>query len=390
MASDGALRNTDSSTATPRLALLAPGEIFGGAERQMLALCEQLQARGVPFEVLLFHDATLAGMLRHMGIAPIVLPSGTSAFSRAAVKHLRGTLIAKNIQVLHFHGYKAAVHAWLAAKGLSIGIVKTEHGAIETRSTELRERARTALYRSLDSLATRRLNPHIVYVTRELAQHFASAHRGLEKSVIYNGIDRAPDRSTLRRPDEYSTQAANLLILGRLEQVKGIEHALRALTDAAAPSDVLLHIVGDGPMRGELERLTRQARLDRRVIFHGFKSNPYDYLAHADALLMPSMHEGLPYVLLEAMSLRVPVIVSNVGGLKEVLSDGINALLVPPADSHGIARAIGRLVTEAALRDRLSDAAAHLAATAFSARTMTDEYLRIYTKTRPNPRVEPS
>jgi glycosyltransferase involved in cell wall biosynthesis len=374
MANDG----VPQYTRPLRLTLLAPGEIFGGAERQMLALCSQLQAMEIPVGVILFHDATLAAMLRHTGLVPTILRSGSSAFSPAAVQHLRDTLISTNTQVLHFHGYKAAVHAWLATKGLPIGIVKTEHGAIETRSSALRERARTALYRHLDALATRRLNPRIVYVTRELEQHFLEAHRRLERSVIYNGIDRAPDRSALTRPAEYSNRATNLLILGRLEQVKGIEHALRALTDAAVPTQALLHIVGDGPMRSDLEKLAQQSGLSQRVIFHGFKSNPYDYLAHADALLMPSVHEGLPYVLLEAMSLRVPVIVSNVGGLKEVLKDGTTGLLVPVGDSPGIARAIGRLTAEPALRDKLTDAAEHLAATAFSGRTMTEGYLRIY------------
>jgi len=371
------MESSETSRHELNLALLAPGEIFGGAERQMLALCLWLMHQDIRPSVILFRDTTLAAMLRQCDIRPTILPTSGS-FTPLAVRHLRTFLINSKINVLHFHGYKAAVYTWLAAQGMRhMGKVKTEHGAIETPNSTFRERSKIALYRHLDAFATRRIHPEIVYVTHELKQHFLQVHRDLDHAVIYNGID-LPASQSLPRPADYHAIKKNIVILGRLEQVKGIEYALKALCHPAISSDVLFHIVGDGPLRESLEQLTKDLSLEDKVFFHGFRSNATHYLASADALLIPSMHEGLPYVLLEAMSLQVPVIVSAVGGMKEVLSDGATGLLVPPADPPAIANAIRRLMQSPVLQQQLRINAANLVSRRFSAATMGNEYLALY------------
>ena len=80
-----------------------------------------------------------------------------------------------------------------------------------------------------------------------------------------------------------------------------------------------MNIIGTGPLTAELKGLAEELGVSDRVRFLGFKKNVYDYMAHCDALIMPSLHEGLPYTVLEAMSLGLPVIASRVGGLAEVL-----------------------------------------------------------------------
>jgi L-malate glycosyltransferase len=370
------MATAEDSRQALRLALLAPGEIFGGAERQMLTLCAWLAAQSIRPRVILFHEAALAAALRRIGIEPIVL-SGGRALSIAAARQLRHVLAEADINVLHFHGYKAAVHAWLATRSQPLCIVKTEHGAVETPGEALHVRGKTALYDALDTFATRRMRSEIVYVTKELERRFAAAHRGLRRSMIYNGVEPP---ATLRppRPPEYRADRQNVLILGRLEQVKGIEHAVRALADPAMPPGVMLHVVGEGPLRGELEGLSSELGLSERIAFHGFRRNAQDYMAHADALLVSSLHEGLPYVLLEAMSLRAPVVATAVGGMQEVLKDGETALLVAPADPGAIARGLARLVATPALAEHLRAGAALLVSDTFSAATMGRQYLSLY------------
>jgi glycosyltransferase involved in cell wall biosynthesis len=121
---------------------------------------------------------------------------------------------------------------------------------------------------------------------------------------------------------------------------------LQALALADAPRDIMLHIVGDGPSRAPLTRLAQELRVYTRVRFHGFRTDVNDFLAHADALLMPSLHEGLPYTLLEALALQVPVIATEVGGLREVLRDDRTALLIASENPPAIARALRRLFCE--------------------------------------------
>jgi glycosyltransferase involved in cell wall biosynthesis len=124
--------------------------------------------------------------------------------------------------------------------------------------------------------------------------------------------------------------------------------------------------------------LTKELRLESRVSFHGFRNNSYDYVAHADALLMPSLHEGLPYTALEAMALRTPIIASRVGGLAEALDDGRTAMLVPPKEPADLAAAIAHLASSPALAKRLRDEAYEDVGNRFSARTMGLQYVRVF------------
>jgi glycosyltransferase involved in cell wall biosynthesis len=103
-----------------------------------------------------------------------------------------------------------------------------------------------------------------------------------------------------------------------------------------------------------------------------------NFIAHADVLLMPSMHEGLPYTLLEAMSLETPVIVSEVGGMAEVIDNNITGILLPPKDSDEIARACKRVLNDGQLSQTLVTNAAKLQREKFTLDQMAESYLKVY------------
>jgi glycosyltransferase involved in cell wall biosynthesis len=294
---------------------------------------------------------------------------------------LKQVLQEERINVVSVHGYRAAAYLALAVPRHSIGVVITEHGGIEAAGDGPVRRLRPHLYRWIENTATRRLGAHIVYVTRDLQGRCSGEHRRLSQSVIYNGI--APlDRAATTRPLEFRSDGMNLVAVGRLEPVKGLDVAIRALTLAAMPSSVRLYCVGSGP---ELERLTSLARelgVTARVSFLGFRDNVYDYVAHADALLMPSRHEGLPYTLLEALSLGTPVIASRVGGLAEVLTGGQTALLVEPGNPAAVAQAIQELATTPNLGEQLVRNGRALVATGFTADEMARQYRSVFDSAR--------
>jgi glycosyltransferase involved in cell wall biosynthesis len=114
------------------------------------------------------------------------------------------------------------------------------------------------------------------------------------------------------------------------------------------------------------------------VQIQGFRRNVYDYIAHCDVLLMPSLHEGLPYTLLEAMALGIPVIASRVGGLAEVIQDGATGLLITPGNVSVLADAIRRLIADPSLRARLGDEALRLQRAKYSLEAMASSYLNVY------------
>lgn len=165
-------------------------------------------------------------------------------------------------------------------------------------------------------------------------------------------------------------------IVGRLSAVKGHADLFRAV--AELPPSVVLKVFGTGPDEMPLRHLASQLGVADRVRFMGFVSPVYRALAELDLLVMPSLHEGLPYVLLEAMSLGTPVVASRVGGLAEALEDGVTGVLVAPRNPQMLAHAIRALHLDPVRRRLIARRALATVARRFSARQMVGHYVDLY------------
>lgn len=358
---------------------LSPGELFGGVERQILDVALRTRTHaGVRIHPHVFHDGPLADQLAAEGLEAVRVPA-RHRYDPGAGLRLAELCRGGGMDVLHCHGYRAVV---TAAFALSYGallppVVKTEHGLPEPIRGRPLQRLKSALNHRLDRWATRRSGAVVCYVTRDIMERFTADHAGLERHVVPNGI--APlDPAAHARPDDLPRKGWTLGVVGRVSEVKGLDHLLAALLDEAMPESLDIAVLGTGPL---LESLTDQAAalgLAHRIRFLGFRTDIHDYIAHIDALLMPSLHEGLPYTLLEAMSLGKPVLASDVGGLAEVLRDNETGLLFPPRDPAAIARACRRLVEEPDLGPRLGAAAARVQRERYTLDAMLDRYVEIY------------
>lgn len=125
---------------------------------------------------------------------------------------------------------------------------------------------------------------------------------------------------------------------------RGLLRIFKQLLEALPAAQ--LWLVGDGPLRAETEKLVAQMGLQERVHFTGFVQNPLDYIAHGDALLLPSIIEGLPGVILEAMLYQTPVVAYRVGGIGEVVLPGKTGWLLEPGDEKGFAQAVAELINK--------------------------------------------
>ena len=375
---------------TPRIAVLTAGEIFGGAERQILTFLETSAAllRDPP-ELIVFHDGELAARARERGSRVHVL-GARGVLDTKSLSRLRAILKEGRYDAVNVHGYRAATYLALAAGRKRLKVVKTEHGSVESGTGSFVDRAKARTYRRLEVFAARWLCSTIVYVTEDLKTANAQAYRGLPQHVIYNGI-AALDRTAASRPSEFANNAVNLVVVGRLEPVKGIDIAIQALSASTVHSLGRLHIVGTGPSLEALQRLSTDLGVSNQISFAGFRTNVHDYVAHADALLIPSRHEGLPYTLLEALALGTPVIAACVGGLAEVLTAERTALLFEPGNATALASAVLRLTQNTDLRTTLVSEGLRLVATRFTARAMTERYLQVIDDlTTTSPYAEPS
>ena len=166
--------------------------------------------------------------------------------------------------------------------------------------------------------------------------------------VVMDGVDRTifgpGDRTAARQALGLAPDPRQLLFIGNLVQVKGLDVLLQACGALAAErSDWHLHLIGDGSERGSLERQAQACGLDGRVSFHG--SRPHHelprWLQAADLFVLPSRSEGVPNVLLEASACGTPWVASEVGGIPEIAGLGASTL-VPPERADALAGAISR------------------------------------------------
>jgi glycosyltransferase involved in cell wall biosynthesis len=286
-------------------------------------------ARSRPFAVRYSAVATKAYRLaRHADVV-----YATATYAAAAVAAVRRPLVAKLVSD------PAYERAW--RYGLFRDSLEEFAQASDPRLVALR-RLRTASLRR-----ARR----IVVPSRYLAG--LAAGWGLDRSRIEVLVNPAPAPQQVP-PAELAD--GTLVFVGRLTSQKGLPVALRAV---AAVDGARFVIVGDGPERGSLERLTEELGLGNRVVFEGARTRDevLRTLAGARAALLSSTWENLPHAAVEALSVGTPVVSTAVGGVPEVVRDGENGLLVPADDVDALAGAIRRVLGDDALRARLAAAA---------------------------------
>ena len=294
-------------------------------------------------------------------------------------KRLAIILERNNIGVIHVHGYKATVLCALSKRLLKCSLVKTVHGAPETKAAGLAPTLRNIIYCKLDDTATRYAATAVCYVSNDLRNRYEKTHVGLYRTVIPNGVP-CLDRNQFTCPHEVNPTVFNVVMAGRLDIVKGHHLALEAIGKHRLPQDIHIYILGSGPRERELRVMAEKYGISSRVHFLGFRRNILDFIAHANLLLMPSLHEGLPYTLLESMALGTPVIASAVGGLKEVLSHEITGLLIPANDVNSLVDAILRLYEDRPLRMRLGVESQRLQQLSYTIEAMAQRYSLLYSK----------
>ncbi|MFP4451254.1 MAG: glycosyltransferase, partial [Rhodosalinus sp.] len=163
-------------------------------------------------------------------------------------------------------------------------------------------------------------------------------------------------------PDRYAAGARDgrsLLFVGRLSAAKGVPVLLDAMAElAVSHPGARLALIGDGPDRAALQAHAVRAGLSDRVTFAGYRDERgvAEALAGADIFVLPSFAEGLPVVLMEALAAQCAVVTTRIAGIPELVRDGETGLIVPPGEAGALAEALGRLLDDAPLRQRLAEA----------------------------------
>ena len=275
--------------------------------------------------------------------------------------------------VLHSHMWGVYLESAVAAKLAGVRLVNTVHGLYPRYPDGTGARIRLAARHFLERRAAG-WHHGIVPVSEALAK-YVSDSIGLDPrrlQVIYNGI--AP-RVRVR-----AERAGNRFVTcGRLAEVKNHAMMLRAFARIANKHpEAGLRIIGDGPTRTDLEKLTATLGISRQVEFLGFRDDAVDLLEDCDCFLMSSDYEGISIAMLEAMRAALPVVATDVGGLREIVVEGRTGFLTPHGDDAKFAGAMERLLDSSRLRLEFGDAGAARQRQVFSLEAVMERYSKLY------------
>lgn len=290
-----------------------------------------------------------------------------------ALMQLRRLLRAESIDIVHTHGYKADLYGYLAARLEAKPVIATCHNWLD-------HGAKLTAYNRLDRFVLQSFDA-VAAVSEPIARQLvASGVPAGRIAVVANGIDiRAFDPRTRKSA---LPESKDLVIgaVSRLELQKGFEHLLNAFPTVrqSFPSARLL-IVGEGPDRGRIEELIKQRGLHNAVTLAGQQTDMPTVYASMDLFVLPSLNEGLPMTLLEAMAASKPIIATRVGAIPKVISHRTTGLLVEPADSVGLASAITLLLSDRSLRLQQAQNARSHVERCYSAEAMAQSYHAMYT-----------
>ncbi len=355
---------------------------LGGGQTAILLLAGGLDRDS--FEVLVCSgkDGPLAAEVQKLG-----LPHVPAAFDRRhwreSIGELRRILRDESIDVLHTHGGVAGFFGrWAASQAKTPVVVHTLHGIhyLHYRNFLLK-RLLIGLERDFS-----RLTDWVILVSDE-DRRAAAAHRlALEEKlvVIKNGIDlrNLPSAEDARRRRQELGLSEGLPVVGtvaRLHRQKGVIYLVRAAARLRKEfPEIRVVCAGGGPLEAKVRGEVRRLGLEPSVLLLGETSQALATLAALDVFVLPSLWEGLPFVLIEAAALGKPIVATDVEGNREVLTPGETGLLVRPADPGALAAAISRLLKDTSLSGRLSEQAGRLIPPRFTLDRMIRETGELY------------
>jgi glycosyltransferase involved in cell wall biosynthesis len=350
----------------PRLLAYTDNDLIGGAEMSLVTLIGALGDAVEP-SIMATHRPVLDWIAeRCPGVPATLVPHAANKRDlRAIGAHIRA-VHAQRPEIFHanLHHSWAGTYGILAAM-LASGVrtVAVEHSLWTVEIPAQRRRRR-----ALDS----RLDAHVA-VSERLARD-VERMLGLEPNsieTIHNGVaDARPEPLPRLRPEP------TLGFVGRLAtEEKGLDVLLRA---AARIPDAALVLVGDGPDRPRLEALAGQLGIAGRVVFAGWSDEVRRVLPSFDVLVQPSRREGFGIALVEAMLAEVPVVATAVGGMSEVVVDGVTGTIVHDHDPAAVAAAADALLRDPDRRRAMGQAGRRVALERFSAPAMARSFAALY------------
>ncbi len=374
------------------LQLISSGGYYG-AENMLLNLATSQEKAGCRNSLLLFHNVHQPNLefyerAQNSSLNVKMVRCKGRADWRT-VREIQKCMREDSVDLIHTHGYKADLYGYLAARSTAKPLVATCHNWIGGT-------AALEIYNRLDRFVLKRFNA-IAAVSETVANRLRIFGISQTKiKTISNGLHVEEFEGCPRAVpplchdgvchdgvcQDGSREDGSKKVIGmvaRLDLQKGFEYLLRAVRDLLKMfPGIVLVIVGEGPDRKAIESMVQEYSLGSNVVLAGRRNDMPGVYAAMDIFVLPSLNEGLPMTLLEAMASSRPVVATRVGAIPSVIADGENGFLVGPRDAAGLKNAISRLLANPDLGQRLGARAHDWVNRHYTADAMAQKYRQLY------------
>ena len=359
-----------------RIAFFTGSFESGGMEHYLLRMLEHTDRRRFAPVVVTLSDT---GPLREQihELAPVVPVHLTGKlFNWQGIRELwriRRVLKEREIDLVHGLMDWSTVFGAAAARLAGMPLVASHRMTVFPPAMS---GALASVYAVVLRFAAVHVIPNSVAVAAVLEEHGVRPDR---MTVVHNGIPAGRAPATIHDRTPPADGSVTVCAVGGLRPEKGHRVAVQAVARLCREGvPIRLRLVGDGPDRAALRELVEQLDIASSVEFAGYVPNPAGVLQQSDLCLLPSHAEGFPNAVVEYMAAGRAVVATAVGGVPEVVRDGVNGLLVPPGDVDAMANAIRRLAGDPDLRRRMGQAGRALVEAEFTAEHEAERTMAVY------------
>lgn len=346
-----------------------------GAERWVLALIRALDPDVIQSTLInlvdnKFEVSEVVMAARKRGFAAMDFYTGGRFNPFSTVKMARWVR-DQNVRIIHGHGFKSDMFGLLAGRIAGCAVMSTPHGwSVEkNRKLQIYEQLNRRIFRYMNLVCP--LSPALV----EGLNHCMDSAK---LRLVFNGVDIDEVQAALAvRRNKNS--AFVIGYVGRLVPLKNLETLLRAVQLLQNESqNIKLMIIGDGPERENLEDLAQNLEISVRVEFLGFRDDAVVFFNDFDVFVLPSLSEGIPRCIMEAMAASLPVIASDIPGNKNLVIHGDTGLLFIAGDSHSLAEQIRHVMSDQNAARAMALRGNSKVVEEYSSRRMAQDYTALY------------
>ncbi|MCF8307645.1 MAG: glycosyltransferase family 4 protein [Bacteroidales bacterium] len=354
---------------------------IGGGESHVLELVKNLDKSIYEPVVLSFTDGPMIEALNKAGIKCKIIYT-EKPFDVRIWKSVREYMEEEDIKLVHAHGTRAMSNVFKSAQKLNLPLLYTVHGWA-FHSDQFFPKRKTI--EQIENFLTRQAN--LTINVSKSNQQEGIRRFGLSGSqVIYNAVNLEKFNANnypQKVREELGITHEQIVIgyIGRITVQKDPFTMVRAMEYVKSKSsNTILLMVGDGELKSEVEQLTQKLDMTDKVIFQPFRTDIPSVLDAIDIYCLPSLWEGFPIGILEAMAMKKAVVASHVGGTKELIYNGETGYLVPQSQPQQLAETLLRLINDEALRKKTANNGYEFVRKNFDIHQFTKKVEKIYAK----------